>query len=687
MRSSFYLGEWLVDSHRNRLVRGSEQVKLDPKAIQVLSFLAEHPNEIVTKEDLIATVWDGAFVSDEVLTTAVWGLRKALGDDAKEPRYIQTVPRKGYRLIARVDHAGAHASALPYRRLVPIAAVGIIAVCLIWLWPSPDAPDALEPMRSVPLTSLAGFESEPSVSPDGKQVAFLWDGSDDGHIHLYLELIGRPGLLQLTSALADDSSPSWSPDGREIAFLRASPEGHEVLAVSALGRGERRLATAWSGAEELAWSPDGRTLALVDVDSASLRHAIFLLDLDSVQRSRLTSPPEGTLGDARPRFSPDGKNVAFLRRGTGSQDLYVQPVDGGEAQRLTAENNLISDLAWTSDGSDVVFAYGAEDADWRLRRVPSKGGKASALPLGEHARSLSITPAGNLLVYQQLIEDMDLYRAPGPRGDRSIAPHRFAASSTRIEGHPQYSPDGSRVAFLSARSGRSSIWVCDEEGENCIRLTSENDFSLAPAWSPSSSRIAYHRWNQEKGVAEAHVVDARGGVPRRVTPEGEVGSYPSWSPDERALYVNTLRRGVFEISRVELDGGELTDVTKDGGWRPWPSADGRFVFSTRSEERGIWRVSLDDGRTERIVEKSVPATQWCLWNDALVYVAEHDDTASVEMLDLKSETTTELFSLGDRPRHTIPDLWQGLTVSPDGRWILYSRVSSSSDLVMIENFR
>jgi WD40 repeat protein len=101
----FYVGEWLVEPEQNRLARGSESVKVDPKAVQVLSFLADHPNEILTKEQIIGSVWDGTFVSDEVLTTAIWGLRKALGDDAREPRYIQTIPRRGYRLIAPVEGA------------------------------------------------------------------------------------------------------------------------------------------------------------------------------------------------------------------------------------------------------------------------------------------------------------------------------------------------------------------------------------------------------------------------------------------------------------------------------------------------------------------------------------------------------------------------------------------------------
>jgi DNA-binding winged helix-turn-helix (wHTH) protein len=103
--SSVYVGEWLVEPDQNRLVRGSESKHLDAKAIQVLSLLALYPNGVVTKEQILSSVWDGAFVSDEVLTTAIWGLRKALGDDAKEPRYIKTIPREGYRLIAPVEGA------------------------------------------------------------------------------------------------------------------------------------------------------------------------------------------------------------------------------------------------------------------------------------------------------------------------------------------------------------------------------------------------------------------------------------------------------------------------------------------------------------------------------------------------------------------------------------------------------
>ncbi len=114
-----------------------------------------------------------------------------------------------------------------------ILAVGIGAAS--WFFFSPTEL-AGPPARPVPLTSLAGMEQDPALSPDGDQVAFVWNGGSDGHYHLYVKLIGGGEPLQLTKAPADDFSPAWSPDGLEIAFLREAEGGHEVLSVPVLRR-------------------------------------------------------------------------------------------------------------------------------------------------------------------------------------------------------------------------------------------------------------------------------------------------------------------------------------------------------------------------------------------------------------------------------------------------------------------
>lgn len=116
MNGRYYVGEWLVEPDQNRLVRRGESARVDTKALGVLTYLAEHPNELLTKEQIISAVWEGAFVSDEVLTTAVWNLRKALGDDPREPRYIKTVPRQGYRLLAPVRDASEEKPVDPLAR-------------------------------------------------------------------------------------------------------------------------------------------------------------------------------------------------------------------------------------------------------------------------------------------------------------------------------------------------------------------------------------------------------------------------------------------------------------------------------------------------------------------------------------------------------------------------------------------
>jgi DNA-binding winged helix-turn-helix (wHTH) protein len=103
LQKLFTVGEWRVQPRHNQISTSNQEIRIEPKAMRVLVCLAEHPGEVVSKEQLIEKVWEGAFVTDEALTYSIWGLRKAFGDNAKKPRFIQTIPKKGYCLIAPVS--------------------------------------------------------------------------------------------------------------------------------------------------------------------------------------------------------------------------------------------------------------------------------------------------------------------------------------------------------------------------------------------------------------------------------------------------------------------------------------------------------------------------------------------------------------------------------------------------------
>ncbi len=175
--SDFRLGEWMVKPHTNSVVGPEGEAHVEPKAMQVLAFLAGRPGEAVSKQEILTDVWEGAFVSEEVLPNAIWELRKALGDDAKRPRFIQTLPKKGYRLIAPVDpisplHAANESEGAPsqsgsgFRRrlLLPVAVViGLVAGALL-LARSQLSDTAGSSERSVLVMEFENHTSSPDLA-------------------------------------------------------------------------------------------------------------------------------------------------------------------------------------------------------------------------------------------------------------------------------------------------------------------------------------------------------------------------------------------------------------------------------------------------------------------------------------------------------------------------------------------
>jgi len=293
---------------------------------QVCAILLSHPGELVTREELRQKVWpEDTFVDfDQALNTAIGKIRIALGDDAEAPRFVETLPRRGYRFIGSLDKPGSQVpesdvpKGLPNTRSAKalwISAGFVLLILLsgvgLWRFTRNHAEPSLPSIETVPLVGLAGMAFEPAFSTDGNHVAFsIREPAKSG---MYTTVVGREKSLRLTSS-SGDCCPRWSPDGKQIAFLRYSKEGVAVYVIPAFGGTEHRLYSGPMGFlfRSLDWSPDGKGLAITEIHPDRTHTWIALLSLADSTTRRLTSPLDQEL-DYGPAFSPDGSLVAFVR--------------------------------------------------------------------------------------------------------------------------------------------------------------------------------------------------------------------------------------------------------------------------------------------------------------------------------------------------------------------------------------
>ncbi len=540
------------------------------------------------------------------------------------------------------------------------------------LLPSTSPP--LPPTRTVPVTSYPGVESYPAISPDGSRVAFLMN--DD----VYVQNTSGGNALQLTDRSTKEISLTWTPDGQRITFLRSSESGLEIYSVPVLGGAETRITGLGGIARNvfgLSWSPDGKNLAYVDSDTPDVPQAIFLLDMETGERTRLTFPPPESIGDLYPVFSPDGGRIAFVRMATTHivRDIYTKDLKGEEEVRLTSEGgNLSVGFDWSTDGRSIIYSL-----QGRLYRIAASGGEPHPVE-GVEGRAgwLSVSRNGTFLVYAQSLDDWNIWRAPGSRS-QSGEPKRFFGS-TRLEHTPVYSPDGTRIAFVSNRTGGQEIWICDSHGASPMRLTALEDHADRPSWSPDGEEIVFDA--SREGQTDVYRVSAAGGVPLRLTNEPSVDAGASWSRNGEWIYFISDRSGSRQIWKMTAAGEKATQLSQNGGWQPTESFDGAFVYFSKTEGGdGIWRLPSSGGDEEPVLDGVYPH-RWSLTEDGIAYINEV--TQEFELFDFASGKRTHFSS----PTGPLFPRGGGVSLSPDGRWLIYPQNDAAGiDLVMLENFR
>ncbi|HZS95981.1 MAG TPA: winged helix-turn-helix domain-containing protein [Terriglobales bacterium] len=697
-------GLFEADLETGELRKNGAKVPLQGQPFQVCAILLSHAGELVSREELRQQVWpEDTFVDfDHALNTAITKIRLALGDQADNPRFVETLPRRGYRFIAPVDKpslqivqpatAKGHDPKLTAISLWMSASLLLVLLSAIGIWrfARTRAEAALPPLEVVPMAAMPGFESDPAFSPDGNQVAFAFGAKGD-RCGIYTVMVDGDKPLRLTNG-PGDAFPTWSPDGRRVAFYRFSEHGNAIYTVPALGGMEQRLHTGFFGpwAFGLDWSPDGKVLALSESQEDKNRAWITLLSLADSAIHPLTSPSNQEY-DSAPAFSPDGSKVVFIRGIVAGvvSDLYVVSATGGTPKQLTFDKTWIfGSPTWTPDGREIVFssARGGLGALWR---VSASGGAPRPVEgVGVIAWAPSLAPKGNRLVYQHMAFKDSVFRLNLTDNNHPQGAPTILRSEKGINWRPQFSPDGKRFAFESNGLGYPEIWACDSDGSHCAPLTALRGTAGAPRWSPDGRYIAFEFRPNEH--SEIYLLEVGGGPPRLLpTLPGSDNGGPNWSRDGKWIYFYSDRGGEpFQLWKVPINGGPPVQITKNGGVFAAESSDGRSLYYAKLQVPGIYKMPLQGGEEERVLDRAGGGdwASWALARNGIYFrdakeSKDHDYIGLLNFFDFASKKITTVSTL-DQPGGV------GIGLSADGRSILYDgKGEAESSIMLVKNFR
>jgi len=514
--SPLTVGEFRVLAESNELDGPAGLVRLRPLLMQVLLRLAQEPGAPVTREQLINDVWARKIVNDEVLSRAIAELRLALGDDSREPRYIETLPKVGYRLVAAVSNAvsepkpanaGPSTPAAPDVSMRPVAPVsrrrpwsrwlapvgaGLLVIALVALWvaqrPGETAPDTdltTQLNTATPLASDPALELAPRFSPDGRQVIYVRRTAEQSEIVIQAVASGERRVVVHSAGIL--ASPMFAGGDRRIAYWRQTEGGCAIVARDLAGGTEKELLDCTLRPQtRFDLSADATRLVFTARPRADYPSRLVLLHLADGRRDTLTEPKPGDGADSAPRFSPDGTRIAFFR-GSESHDRVwiVQAAPPHAAKPASEMEGLSYGMAWAGNQGPLLVA-----ADWHgfraLNELDLQTGQTRLL--GARGARFPDRAAGGDLVFEHAAYRADLWLtdadAPGKQ-------QRMLWPSTRYTNQAEFSPDGKRVVFASNRDGAEGIFVGDLDGDaNAQRISLPAGFRyIRPHWSADGRQV------------------------------------------------------------------------------------------------------------------------------------------------------------------------------------------------------
>lgn len=739
-----HFGVFELDLRTGELRKSGVRVKLQEQPFRILAMLLARPGEVVSRDELRNQLWaEETYVDfDHGLNTAVQRLRESLGDTAENPRFVQTLPRRGYRFLAPVNGDASRGietsslSATPEpglalsskrasettgfttitdleisaisnvsrQRVIAWSAVALCAATAlsvsVFLLGRRTAKSMAVPSYSAVdvqrLTDWTGIEESPAISPDGRSLAFVADQT--GNRQIWVRLVAGGAPLQITHGTEDHLFPRWSHDAASLFYYvpPASTEAQGTLwEISALGGAPRPLCSSVSGADV---SHDGKKLAFFRFNQD--RVELVVTDRDG-SNSRIVARLNSEFGYLYPRWSPDDRWLAYQTSIILADKLFVVPTAGGEPKELASEWMQLGGLAWLPDGSGILFSSARGSTVFYLPTMnlwimKLKGDtKARKLTYGEASYEDPDVDRSGGIFASRMHRHFDLWKLPvGGTPPQNL---RGAIQITHQTGQvqtPSAAPTDQEIAFLSDTGGHGNIWISKLKSGDTRQITFEKDPNVAlgvPVWSPDGAEITFVSIPTDWEGGTYWLVKPDGSNLRRIVSDA---AFATWSADSRWIYCNVGDSLNSKIMKIPVQGGAPKVVREENATGPAVASDGSGLYYLKTERsaNGLLDYQVRVARPETGPSNLlavIPGSRVPHWQ-GLHPVISHDGKWLALPLNDEFGTNIWVMSTEDGRLRRVVDfapkrtfIARRLSWSSDDRYILAAIGEGDADIVLL----
>ncbi|MBV1909299.1 MAG: winged helix-turn-helix domain-containing protein [Kangiellaceae bacterium] len=646
----------VCDEYRLESIDAVTNISLQPKFVEVVEYLASNYPRLVSRTELINTVWNGNFlIGEQALTNAIWNLRQAFRKCLSETQVIDTVHKAGYRLLIEPKFEKSHHLRRPLKPLNLLTnkwllsglAFSLVVISAIIYSLQPKLQFQSASLQSI--TTEPGREVFPSLSPDDRWVVFKW--IRQGHTDdLYLKNLERPDipLKRLTFSEQEEGAPVWSKDAQTIFYNqvnRSNKQCHVVRLVLKSGIEEKIAPCQYQMLTQISLSPDGQYLAYVSPEENNLPATISILELSDLNKAPRKINCELNC-DYRNRdlaFSPDNKTLAVTRRiGGYNENIFLIDLATEQTTQLTKGFKNIVGIAWHPNSQKMVF--GSQESAFRNAYIVDVKSKEiqSLDVMGFGFPSFSNN--GDFLIFHSRTAKRYIAALSLNKQANSVL---FPLARSEFSHRNQsYSAINNKIVYTSNESGHFELWVSDTTGEQREQITYLEQELESPNWSHDGTKIVFLAPNGEASGNKIYLLDLMTKNVAMIESDYEAHGRPTWTADDTGI-ISSLYNGEKENLYIFPTNGETpTALTTDGGIYGQVDSSGNIYFT--KEDKSLWVKSPESSAPPISIlnDKGFSSLySWTLTQSGIYYSQKEQDYFRVNYFDYQSEQVLEVTKL------------------------------------------